>query len=174
MNRRSVAVGLLLTSCVTLAAGTALAQQAADAKVRGDAYYFYLGEVYRGHAGDHAFLLNQYSSTGKPVPKEVIQEHAAAMRADIEAAQKSYVKISAAAKKDPSVGAELKGIEKHHTNRTCASATSSTPNVRRARGTRRRFARPATASRRASTRADAVHQKLLKQLKIAPLEPPAP
>src|SRR5580704_9966721 len=107
MTRKLLGIGLLLTGCVVLDGGLALAQRPADAKVRGDAYYFYLGEVYRGHAGDHGFLLNQYSATGKPVPTEVIQEHATAIQANIEAAQKSYVKITAGAKKDPNVVAGL-------------------------------------------------------------------
>ncbi len=115
MNRKFVATGLLVAGAIATTGGSALAQRAADAKVRGDAYYFYVGEVYRGHAGDHAFMLNQYSATGEPVPKEIVQEHAAAIRANIVAAQKSYSKVSAAAKKDPSATAGLKAIEKHHT-----------------------------------------------------------
>ena len=145
----------------------------ADAKVRGDAYYFYLGEVYRGHAGDHAFLLNQYSSTGKPVPVEVIQEHASAIRANIEAAQKSYAKISAETKKKANVVAAFKQFDQAHgtalaacdmLDAECAKREGDSTKIR-------------LACDRIETHldnADTFHQTLLKQLKIAPLEPPAP
>ncbi len=173
MNCKLGGIGLWLAGCIVLAGGSAFAQRGADAKVRGDAYYFYLGEVYRGHAGDHAFLLNQYSATGTPVPTEVIQEHAAAIRTNIEAAQKSYVKISAAKKKDPSVGAALKGIEKHHTN-ALALCDKLDAECAKSEGDATKICAACDGLEAACDGADAVHQKLLKQLKIAPLETPAP
>ena len=102
MNRKLTHVGLLLAAWLVLAGGSVFAQRRGRCQgPRRCLIDFYLGEVYRGHAGDHAFLLNQYSATGTPVPIDVIQEHAAAVRANIEAAQKSYGKISAGAKKTP-------------------------------------------------------------------------
>ena len=173
MSRKFVAMGLLLTGGVVLAAGSALAQRAADAKVRGDAYYFYVGEVYRGHAGDHAFILNQYSATGEPVPKEVIQEHAAAMRANIVAAQKSYAKVSAAAKKDPSGSAGLKEIEKRHVAAIALCDKLDAESAKQ-QGDAAKVCAACDGIGEQLDAADEVHKKLVKQLKIAPLEPPTP
>jgi hypothetical protein len=173
MNRKRLGMGLLLTGCVMLDVGLVLAQRPADAKVRGDAYYFYLGEVYRGHAGDHGFLLNQYSATGKPVPTDVIQEHAAAIRTNIEAAQKSYIKVTAAAKKDPNVVAGLKGIEKNHATALSLCDKLDAECTKR-EGDSATICATCEGIGNALDAADATHQKLLKQLKIAPLESPGP
>ncbi|HEX4142313.1 MAG TPA: hypothetical protein VHY91_02080 [Pirellulales bacterium] len=172
MNFKFVATGLLVAGIVAAAGGTARAQRAADAKIRGDAYYFYVGEVYRGHAGDHAFMLNQYSSTGEPVPKEIIQEHASAMRADIAAAQKSYTKVSAAAKKDPSAAAGLKTIEKHHTAAIALCEKLDAEGAKQ-QGDAMKVCAACDGIGEQLDAADEVHKKLVKQLKIAPLEPPA-
>jgi hypothetical protein len=173
MNRKFVATGLLLAGCVATAGSPALAQRPADAKIRGDAYYFYVGEVYRGHAGDHAFLLNQYSSTGEPVPKEIIQEHAAAMRANLVAAQKSYTKVSAAAKKDPSAVVKLKEIDKQHTAAIALCDRLDTEGAKQ-QGDAKKISAACDGIEEGLESADEVHKKLMKQLKIAPLEPPAP
>jgi hypothetical protein len=95
-------------------AGTAFAQRDAASKARGDAYYFYSGHTYDTHAIDHARILNQYSATGQPVPKEVVKEHSAAIRSNVEAAKKSFAKLSDAAKKDPATAKKLAEVEKHH------------------------------------------------------------
>ena len=173
MKRRIVAVGFLLVGYLATAGGPALAQPAAGAKIRGDAYYFYAGEVYRGHAGDHAFMLNQYSSTGEPVPKEIIQEHAAAMRANIEGAQKSYLKVSAAAKKDPSAANKLREIEKRHTAALALCDKLNTESAKR-EGDAAKVCAACDGIGEQLDGADEVHKKLVTQLKIMPLEPPAP
>jgi hypothetical protein len=173
MNFKFLATGLLVAGAVMTTGGTALAQRAADAKVRGDAYYFYVGEVYRGHAGDHAFMLNQYASTGEPVPKEIVQEHATAMRADIVAAQKSYTKVSAATKKAPSAVAGLKEIENHHTA-AIALCDKLDAEAAKQQGDATKVCAACDGIGEQLDGADELHKKLVKQLKIAPLEPPTP
>jgi len=173
MNRNSVAMGLLLAGAIATVGGSAFAQRAADAKVRGDAYYFYVGEVYRGHAGDHAFLLNQYSTTGEPVPKEVVQEHAAAMRANLVAAQKAYAKVSDAAKKEPSAVVKLKEIDKQHTAAIALCDRLDAESAKQ-QGDAKKIHAACDGIEEQLEGADEVHKKLLKQLKIAPLEPPGP
>jgi hypothetical protein len=97
---------------VSLAASTALAQRDAGSKIRGDAYSTNAASTYGSHAYDHARILNQYSATGQPVPKEVIKEHTDAVRSNVAAAKKAYSKLSDAAKKD--AAKQLAAIEEHH------------------------------------------------------------
>ena len=96
------------------------------------------------------------------------------MRANIVAAQKSYGKVSAAAKKDPAAAARLKEIEKHHTGRDCAVRPSSMPRAAKPQGDATKICAACDGIGEQLDGADEVHKKLVKQLKIAPLEPPAP
>ena len=82
----------------------AFAQRSAASKARGDAYYFYTGEAYGGAATQQAQILNQYSSAGGPVPPEVVQEHATAIRNNVEGARKAYSHLSDKAKKHTQKG----------------------------------------------------------------------
>ncbi|HTU26158.1 MAG TPA: hypothetical protein VMF30_12205 [Pirellulales bacterium] len=169
MNRRFVAASLLFVGAATLVAGSALAQRPASAKVRGDAYYFYAGEVYRGHAADHAFMLNEYASTGEPVPKEVVQEHAAAVRSNIEASRRAYQKVSAAAKKDPAAAAKLKEIEKAHASALALCDKLDAESAKSA-GEAAKIGAACGGIMEQLDGADEVHKKLAAQLKIATLD----
>jgi hypothetical protein len=173
MNRRFLLAGSLIVMGAISLVGPAWAQRPADAKVRGDAYYFYTGEVYGGHAGDHAFLLSQYSSTGQPVPNEVVVEHAAAIRANVEAARKSYGKVSAASKKDPTAVAKLKEIEMHHAAALEACGKLDAEAAKATGGAEQIGAACDTIGQHLDA-ADEVNKKLLKQLKIPAMEPSGP
>lgn len=113
MNRGLAASVLVVVVCMVSAAQSALAQRPATPKIRGDAYFVYCGEIYRSHAGDHAFLLNGLTASG-PAEKATVAEHAAAIRSDIGASNRGYAGLSAAAKKNPIVVAKLKEIDKQH------------------------------------------------------------
>ena len=118
-------------------------------------------------------MLNQYSSTGEPVPKEIIQEHAAAMRANIEGAQKAYLKVSAAAKKDPSAANKLREIKKRHGAALALCDKLNAESVKR-EGDAAKVRAACDGIGEQLDGADEVHKKLVTQLKIMPLEPPAP
>ena len=169
MNRYHLGIGLSVVVCTICAAGPALAQRAADSKVRGDAYYLYLGEIYRGHAGDHAFILNEFSATGQPVPKDIVAEHAGAIRANVAASQKAYGKLSAAVKKDPKAAAHLDEIDKHHSavlemcDKLDAEASKDEGDSSTVCGACEEILKNVDA-------ADEVHKRLAKQLRIKPLE----
>jgi hypothetical protein len=83
-------------------------------KLKGDAYYFHLGEVYDSHAYDHARILHRYEVDGEPVPMEVIEEQTAQIRNNIEGANKAYARLSEAARKDPVTAKRLAEIEQFH------------------------------------------------------------
>jgi hypothetical protein len=173
MTQKVLAIGMLVVGCVVLAGGSAFAQRAADAKIRGDAYYFYSGEIYRTHAADHAFLLNEYSTTGEPVPKEIVKEHAAAVRTNAAASQKAYTKLSAAAKKDPTVMANLKEIDKHHAA-MLMECDKLDAEAGKNQGQSDKVCAACEEIMKHVDAADELHQNLAKQLKIPPLEPPMP
>ena len=90
------------------------AAEPAKSKLTGDAYYFHVGETYDAHAYDHARILHRYASDGEAVPMDVIEEQTSRIRANVDAANKAYAKLSAAAKKDPKTAKELATIQKFH------------------------------------------------------------
>jgi hypothetical protein len=83
-------------------------------KLTGDAYFFHSGEVYDAHAYKHAKILHEYASGGQFVPPDVIDEQTAAIRYNVDAANKAYAKLSAAAKKNPTTAKQLAEIQKFH------------------------------------------------------------
>jgi hypothetical protein len=104
-----------------IGASTASAQRDAGSKIRGDMYNFDSGGAYQSHAYDHAQILNQYSETGQPVPKAVIQEQTQAIRTNVEGARRAYSNLSDATKNDTAAAKHLAEIESHHAKalKTC-------------------------------------------------------
>ena len=112
MQSKLTAVAIALAS-VTLA--TSLSEGAPmTSKLKGDAYYFHLGEVYDSHAYDHARILHRYEVDREPVPMDVIEEQTAQIRSNIEAANKAYGKLSDATRKDPVTAKKLAEIGTFH------------------------------------------------------------
>ncbi len=167
MNRRTIAIGLAAVGCALLANGSAWAQRAAP-KVRGDAYYIYIAEMYRDQAGANTFFLNAYAAGG-PAEKAIVQEHAGGIRAGITAAQKAYGKISTAAKKDPAVVARLQAIEKDQAGilelcgKLDAEGAKDAPDSGKIRAA-------CLAILDRIDAADATHARLMEQLQIKPIE----
>ncbi len=91
----------------------AWAQRDAGSKIRGDAYEIWSGGNYNDHAYDHAQLLNRYSAAGATVPAPVIEEHASAIRSNVESSKRSYSRVSEAAQKNPAVAKLVASINAH-------------------------------------------------------------
>lgn len=65
----------------------AAAQRPAGSKITGDAYRIHSGSMYTRHARDHAQFLRRYSSEPGAISAPAIQQHAAAVRQNVEAAR---------------------------------------------------------------------------------------
>jgi chromosome segregation ATPase len=84
-----------------------------DAAKRAELYQVAAGKTYNIHANDHARMLGKYAkATGKPVPKEVVAEHAKAIRTNVVQAQQAFKKLSMVAAGNPQVAAQLAEIQK--------------------------------------------------------------
>lgn len=109
-----------LAVAVSLLGGSsAFAQRDAGSKIRGDADNFYSGSaggMYQRHAYDHALILQDYSTAGQPVPKTILQEHATAVRSNVEKSQRAYSSLSDSTKKDKEAAKLLASIEQHQSN----------------------------------------------------------
>ena len=91
----------------------AMADEAADAAKRAELYQVAAGKTYNTHAHDHARMLGKYAAaTAQPVPREVIQEHTAAIRANVKRAQTAYAKLGVSAKSNPNFARQLAEITK--------------------------------------------------------------
>lgn len=128
MRRNSLGLAVFAAAGLMSLAGTASAQEAKDyafgirdaaAKADDDAYYFYSGEVYSTHAYNHADILTQYASRGQVVPIAVIEEHATEIRNNLNAADKSYSKLSKEFQSNPEAE---KHIKREHEHRKAAMA----------------------------------------------------
>jgi hypothetical protein len=170
MNRRFATLTLMAIGCAIMTGGGALAQrQASGPKIRGDVYALYAGEIYRGHSGDHTFLLTGNAASG-PAEKEVVGENAAGIRAALTASQKAYGRVSAEAKKNPTVAASLKEIDKHQAailtvcDSLDAEAGKDKPDSAR-------LTELCAGIMDHIDGADQAHDKVLKVLRIPPLDP---
>lgn len=106
------AAGLVLT------ANTLWAQRDAGSKIRGDAYgaafSTWSGGAYQRNAYHHARVLQQATSSGKPVPKAVATEQTDAIRHNLEAAKKHFAALRDKVKDDPTAIKLLDSIDQHH------------------------------------------------------------
>ncbi|HVC97722.1 MAG TPA: hypothetical protein VND64_28885 [Pirellulales bacterium] len=75
---------------------------------QGGAYHVAAGKTYNMQAHDHARMLQKYADLGDEVPRDVVQDHAAAIRFNTEAAKKSYDRL---AKSEPGNAALAKIVE---------------------------------------------------------------
>jgi hypothetical protein len=110
MNHR-----LLIVAGVALAwsASSALAQSKAETARRADQYYVAAGQTYNMHAHDHVRLLGKYAAAAAhPVPSDVVKEHTAAIRGNVERAGQSFARLDESAGKSPGMAAQLAEIKK--------------------------------------------------------------
>lgn len=112
---------IIVAAGIVCAAHSALAQpRGAASKITGTAYqypYFYnSAAAYHHSAFHHAFVLREASQYDQPVPSEVAREHTAAIRRDVQAAQRKYAGLRKMAGDHKQVNAHLDQIDAHHKN----------------------------------------------------------
>ncbi len=173
MKCRYILFVVFLSASMLFDGGAAFAQRDAGSKIRGDAYNVWTGSTYQGNAVQHARILNQYSATGEPVPKNVIQEQSQAIRSNLEGAQRAYSKLSESAKKDKEAAKHLAEIEEHHAmalkmcdmlDGLCVKPEGDSAIV----------CKCCSEMEKELKAAEAAHEKLMQQLKIEKPGVPAP
>ena len=102
---------LAVVATILLASVTAAAADAPAKSLKGDAYYFSLGQMYDVQAYQHAKMLKRLSANGAAIPLDVLAEHLAAIRASVAAADKAYARLSAATMKKPETAKKLDEIK---------------------------------------------------------------
>jgi len=166
---------MLISAAMVLAtASLAWAQRDAASKADDAAYeapYFYnTSDMYQQNAYEHAQVLQQVTSGGGSLPQAVAKEHAAGIRANLQAAQKHLANLRQAAKSNPAATKTLDEIEAHHKR---ALAATDQLDAASAKGK----ADAATINKHASTiasemkAAQAKHKQIAKHLKIQPPKP---
>lgn len=147
----------------------AYAQRDAGSKVRGDYYLFDSAGTYQNHAYDHARVLNQYATEGTPVPKAIIQEHANALRYNVESSKRAYSKVSDAATKNAEVAKLIASIKAHQEKalETCNMLDMEAKDD----GDAKTVMKCCTEAEAELKAAAAEHEQLLKLLGIAPVAP---
>ncbi len=97
-----------LGSILLVQATSALAADGPDAtSLQAEKYHLALGKTYNMQAHDHARLLSKYAAIGERVPADVVQEHAAAIRFNAQAAKKSFSRLEGLAKTDPALSQQV-------------------------------------------------------------------
>jgi hypothetical protein len=113
-----VLTSILLAIAVVTICQPAVAQRSAGSKIMGTAYeypYFYRSAgAYQDSAYQHADVLRETVSYGEPVPKAVAQEHTAAIRQNVQAANKKYAALRKMAGDHKQVKQHLDAIDAHH------------------------------------------------------------
>ena len=109
---------IIVAAGIVCAATSAQAQRGAGSKITGSAYeypYFYNSAgAYQNTAYQHADLLREAASYGEPVPREIAQEHTAAIRQNLRAADKNYADLRKMAGNNETVQKHLDAIDAHH------------------------------------------------------------
>jgi cell pole-organizing protein PopZ len=106
----------MLTLFVVSLSALSFADDSPNPGQRGDAYQLAAGKTYNMHAHDHARLLGKFAAAAEhPVSSDVLAPHLASIRANADAAQKAYKRMSARAKNDPQLKNQLAEIEQRLT-----------------------------------------------------------
>lgn len=115
MNR----LPLFAVVALLLATSAAQAQlKNADWKIVGEKNSYYTGRVRQRHAYDHAQVLSQVGKDQPKVSKEIVQQHAQAVRANSTAAMAEFNKIKAANPDNKAVQDQVKTLQEHHAKLT--------------------------------------------------------
>jgi hypothetical protein len=113
-----VLISALLAVAAVVVCQPAFAQRSAGSKILGTAYdypYFYRSAgAYQESAYQHADLLRESVSYGEPVPQAIAREHTAAIRQNVQAADKKYAAIRKLAGDHKQVKQHLDAIDAHH------------------------------------------------------------
>jgi hypothetical protein len=111
MKSKTVVLTLAL---VALGATAVPGQRAASTKELGTAYDMWSSGVYFNHALDHSRVLQNYSTYGQPVPRQIVQRHAEAIRSNLAAAKTSYAGLAEKHPDDETVKSHLATLDEHH------------------------------------------------------------
>lgn len=111
---RSKALVLALVAGSLMVAGTAVAQRRADSKITGEAYRLHSSQSYTRSARDSARVLYGYGRGMQEIPRELAEEHVAAIRQNVQSAGKQVAKVKAAHPQDKDVQRLAKKVEDHY------------------------------------------------------------
>ncbi len=153
------AVGLLAT------VEYARAQRPAGSKIEGTAYeypYFYnSAATYQDYAYQHADVLRDATSYGEPVPQEIAQEHTAAIRQGVAAANKKYAAMRKMAVDNKNVQKHLDTIAEHH-KQAVAAADQIDEHTKSGTGDAAKVNAAAHSAAQSLKAAQAEHEKLMQ------------
>lgn len=158
-------------SCLVLGfAVTAMGQaNPAHQNVAGRGYRPPTARTYQRTAREHAGALNYYGKTYKALPKETVQEHLAEVKRNVEAAQKEFSKVDAETKKDPEVVKSLKIIHDHHAKALEMCKMAEGESVKDITDTAK-LCECCEGMQKELEAAEAEHAKMMKHLKMEPLD----
>ena len=114
MFRALFLVGASVAAVLFANVVTAVAQNDAGAKIRGDAWNGGQVQTYQQHAQDRSQMLYYYSQSQTPVSKPEAKELVGGIRKDLTAADKALAKLKTEHAKEPEVVKQITLIEKHH------------------------------------------------------------
>jgi|GEM_PF-6022825 len=124
---------------------------------------------YQRTAQEHARVLSFYGKNYKGITKETVMEHTAEVKRNVEAAQKEFTKLDAHAKQDPEVAKSLKIINDlhvkvlEHCKMADAEGSKDAPEMTK-------LCECCDGMVKDLEAAEAEHTKLLKHLKMEPVE----
>ncbi len=143
----------------------AQAQRSAGSKITGSAYeypYFYQSAgAYQDSAYRHADVLRESTSYGEPVPREIAQEHTAAIRQNIAAANKKYAAMRKMAGDNKEVAKSLDAIEAYH-KQALAHCDKIDEHCASGKGDAAKVNDASHATAQSLKRAQAEHEKLMQ------------
>lgn len=74
-------------------------------------YQLAAGNTYNRHAREHARILERYAALGKPVPAEIVEQHADAIRRNVQQAQQAFAQLAEAGKDKPDLLAAIERLQ---------------------------------------------------------------
>lgn len=74
-------------------------------------YQLAAGNTYNRHAREHARILERYAALGKPVPAEIVKQHADAIRRNVQQAQQAFAQLAEAGKDKPDLLAAIERLQ---------------------------------------------------------------
>jgi hypothetical protein len=103
---------LLLAAALTaLVCHLARADDQDAASRQGGKYHVAAGKTYNMQAHDHARILQKYAALGEQIPAEVVRDHAAAIRFNTEAANRSYTRLGKSAGNNAALAKQVKQLQ---------------------------------------------------------------
>lgn len=74
-------------------------------------YQLAAGNTYNRHAREHARILERYAALGKPVPAEIVKQHADAIRRNVQQAQMAFAQLAESGKDKPDLLAAIERLQ---------------------------------------------------------------